>query len=123
MAVEVTGKIRSDHQSGTPTWALQDEVRLTDRELVAVLRPGPVSAFGIGVRLADVMDVSVRPARPDDGPWVRLPDGGQYFAGEGEVVEVRHRAGALVVPVCNASAFAEVIRSRIAARQGMPTKP
>ncbi len=46
MAVEVIAKVRSDYQSATPTWALQDEVRLTDREFVAVLRPGPASAFG-----------------------------------------------------------------------------
>jgi hypothetical protein len=121
MAVEVTEKVRSDHQSGTPAWALQDEVHLTEREILAVVRPRPMSAFGIAVRLADVMDVSVRPARPGEGPWVRLDDGGQYFVGEGDVVEVRHRRGALVVPVCNAEAFAEVIRSRIAARRVLPT--
>jgi hypothetical protein len=119
MDVEVSERIRSDHQAGTP--ALQDEVRLTGEELVAVLRPGPTSAFGIRVRLADVMGVSARPARPDDGPWVRFADGEQYFAGEGDVVEVRHRRGALVVPVRNAAAFAEVCRSRIATRQGTPT--
>lgn len=121
MSVEVTEKVRSVHQTSAPAWALQDEVRLTDREFVAVVRPGPSSAFGIGVRLADVMSVLVRPARPGEGPWVRLEDGGRYFAGECDVVEVRHRGGALVVPVCNAAAFAEVIRVRVAARQGMPT--
>ncbi|OZM82255.1 hypothetical protein [Pseudonocardia sp. MH-G8] len=122
MAVEVTAKVRSGHQVGTPAWALPDEVRLTGRDVVVVLRPGPGSVSGIGVRLDDVMDVSVRPARPDGGPWIRLDSGAQYFAGEGDVVEVRHRDGALVVPVCNATAFAEVIRSRITLRQGMPAK-
>jgi hypothetical protein len=121
MVVEVTEKLRSDHQAGSPTWALQDEVYLTDQELVAVVRPGPTSAFGISARLADVMDVSVRAARPGEGPWIRPDDSRQYFAGVGEVVEVRHRRGALVVPACNAAAFAEVIRSRIAARHGMST--
>jgi hypothetical protein len=121
MAVEVTAKVRSQHQAGVPAWALQDEVRLTEREFVAVVRPGPASAYGIGVRLADVREVLVRPARPGEGPWVRLADGQQYFAGEGEVVEVRHCGGALVVPVLNPAAFAEVIRSRIAAHLGVPT--
>jgi hypothetical protein len=122
MAVEVTEKVRSAHQVGMPAWALQDEVRLTGREVVVVLRPGPGSAIGIGVRLDDVMDVSVRPVRPGEGPWVLLDNGGRYFAGEGDVVEVRHRDGELVVPVCNAAVFAEVIRSRIAARWGVPTR-
>jgi hypothetical protein len=122
MAIDVIEKVRSGHQVGTPLWALQDEVRLTGREVVVVLRPGPASAIGIGVRLDDVMDVSVRPARSDEGPWIRFGGGAQYFAGAGDVLEVRHRAGALVVPACNAVAFAEVIRSRIAARQGVPTK-
>jgi hypothetical protein len=121
MAVEVTAKVRSAHQVGAPAWALPDEVRLTGREVVVVVHPGPGSAVGIGVRFDDVMDVSVRPARPDEGPWVRLESGGRYFAGEGDVVEVRHRDGVLVVPVCHAAAFAEVICSRIAARQGVPT--
>jgi hypothetical protein len=122
MAVEVTDKVRSGHQVGTPSWALQDEVRVTGREVVVVLRPGPGSAIGIGVRLDDVMDVSVRPVRPGEGPWVLLDSGGRYFAGEGDVVEVRHRDGELVVPACNAAVLAEVIRSRIAARRGMPTR-
>jgi len=122
MAVEVTEKVRSDHQSGVLAWALQDEVRLTDRKVLVVVRPGPMSAFGIAVRLDDVMDVSARAAQPGERPWIRLDGGQQYFVGEGEVVEVRHRRGALVVPVCHAAAFAEVIRSRIAARKGMPTK-
>jgi hypothetical protein len=122
MAVEVTDKVRSDHQSGVLAWALQDEVRLTDREVLVVVRPGPMSAFGLAVRLDDVMDVSARAAQPGERPWIRLDGGEQYFAGEGEVVEIRHRRGVLVVPVCNAEAFAEVICSRIAARQGVPAK-
>jgi len=121
MAVEVSEKVRSEHQSDTPVWTLQDEVRLTGREFVAVLRPGPMSAFGISVQLADVEAVSVRAARPADNPWVRLDDGGQYFVTEGEVIELVHRGGTLVVPVHNAAAFAEVIRSRIAVGHGMPT--
>jgi hypothetical protein len=122
MAVEVTDKVRSDHQSGVPVWALQDEVRLTEREILAVVRPGPMLAFGVAVRLDDVMDVSARAAQPGGRPWIRLDGGEQYFAGEGEVVEVRHRRGALVVPACHAEAFAEVVRSRVAARQGSLTE-
>lgn len=76
MAVEVTDKVRSDHQSGVPVWALQDEVRLTEREVLVVVRPGPMSAFGVAVRLDDVMDVSARAAQPGERPWIRL-DGGE----------------------------------------------
>jgi hypothetical protein len=120
MDVEVCEKIRSD-QSGLPAWVLQDEVCLTDREIVAVLRPGPASAFGISVQLADVKGVSVRPARPEDSPWARLEGGGQYVVTGGDVIELRRRCGTLVLPVRNAAVFAEVIRSRIAVRHSVPT--
>jgi hypothetical protein len=120
MDVEVCEKIRSG-QPGLPAWALHDEVRLTDRAFVAVLRPGPASAFGITIQLADVKAVSVRPMRPGDSPWVRLEGGGQYVVTGGDVIEFRHRGGTLVVPVRDAAAFAEVIRSRIAVRRGVPT--
>jgi hypothetical protein len=86
-----------------------------------VLRPGPVSAFGISVQLADVKGVSVRPARPEDSPWVRLDGGRQYVVTGGDVIELRRRGGTLVLPVRNAAVFAEVIRSRIAVRHGVPT--
>jgi hypothetical protein len=121
MAFEVSRKIRSAHQADTPVWALQDELRLTDGEVVAVLRPGPTSAFGIAVRLADVEAVSARPGRPADNPWVQLGDGGWYVPAGGEVLEIRHRDDTLVVPVRDAAAFADVIRARIADRLGMST--
>ncbi|WP_143517249.1 hypothetical protein [Pseudonocardia sp. MH-G8] len=121
MAVEVSEKIRSEHQAGTPVWALQDEMRLTDEGVVAILSPGAMSAFGIGVRLADVEAVSVRPGRAADNPWVRLDGGERYFVTGEEVIELRHRGGTMVVPVCNAAAFAEVIRARIAVCHGIPT--
>ncbi|MFC5231657.1 hypothetical protein [Pseudonocardia zijingensis] len=122
MAVEVVEKVRSRHQVGVPAWALPDEVRLNGQEIVVVLSPGPGTAIGIVVRLDDVRDVAVRPGRPDEGPWIRLDSGGQYFAGDGDVLEIRHRDGELVVPVCGAAAFAEVIRSRIAAQRGVPAR-
>jgi hypothetical protein len=115
MNVEVSVGIRSS-QVGVPDWALPDEVRLTDREILAIVQPSPTAAFGRRIELADVVGVSARQARPQDNPWLTLEYGREYVVPAGDVVvEVRSRRGDMVLPVRDAVTFAEVIRSRIAA--------
>jgi hypothetical protein len=111
--VEVRVKIRTGTTT-LPHWIMPDEVRLTARELVTLLRPSPSYAAVDRVALADVTGIEIRAGRWQDNPWMRLPDGREYHLPPGEVVEVRLRHGTRVLPVSETMAFTEVLRARVA---------
>jgi hypothetical protein len=73
------------------------------------------------ISLADVTGVEVRPSRRQDNPWIRLPDGIEYYMLSGDVIVIRHKQGATVLPVFEAPAFADVILIRVAKAQKVAT--
>jgi hypothetical protein len=111
MGVEVEVKIRSS--DNLPAMASQHVVRLTEEAITTTVRPSILYCVMTHIPLDAVKSVTARPARPQDSPWIRLPDGGEYFVTPGDVVEVKYRGGSAVLPVYDAAAFTEVIRTRL----------
>lgn len=111
MRVEVEVKIRSAENG--PVWASQHDVRLTEKEIITTVRPGISYGLMTSIPLETVTSVVSRSAHPRDSPWYRLPDGTEYPVIAGEVLDVRYPGGSAVLPVYDAAAFAEVIRSRL----------
>ncbi len=110
--VEVQAKIRSA-QPGIPDWLSNDEVTLSEWELLVKLRPSASSAFLVRILLLDIEDVSARCAVPEDSPWITTADGRVYIVPTDDVVVVEHRDGTLVLPVGQAEEFAATARARI----------
>jgi hypothetical protein len=109
-SVEVVVNVRSDR--GVPRWLEYDDVRLTDKEIITMVRPNFSWKAVICIPLIDVVAVDARPGTPEDNPWIRLDDDLAYAVPPGDVVAIRHRHGTRVLPVYDAATFADVIRIR-----------
>jgi hypothetical protein len=111
MRVEVEAKIRST--DNLPALASPHDVRLTNEEIIITVRPSISYCVMPRISLDAVTSAAARPALPQDSPWIRIPEGGEYFVTSGDVVEVKCRSGSAVLPVYDAAAFTEVLRSRL----------
>jgi hypothetical protein len=118
MSVEVLVHIRSNR--GVSAWLEYDDVRLTDQQIITIVRPNLSWKWMICIPLIDVTAVEVRPGTPKDNPWIRIDDALAYDLPPGDVVVIHHRQGTQVLPIHNAAAFAEVIRVRAGKIQGSP---
>ncbi len=111
---------------GQRPWFYGDSVALTDREIVITVRSGSGRATYNPkthlLSLADVTAVGVRPAQPQESPWITLSDGRGLSVQPGDVVVVRYRVQretvTQVLPVADAAVFAEIIRTRAARVRG-----
>jgi hypothetical protein len=111
---ELDVEIRVEIRSGARRWWLaQDDVRLTDEQLIITVRPGPRWGYVRTVDLADVRAVEVRPAREEDRPWFSTDDGHVVSPPHGDVVVVGHRRGVQILPVFEPVGFGEVLRARV----------
>jgi hypothetical protein len=109
-SVEVVVNVRSNR--GVPRWLEYDDVRLTDQEIIATVRPNFSWKGMISIPLIDVIAVDERTGTPQDNPWIRIDDDLALDVPPGDVVAIRHRHGTRVLPVYDAAAFADVIRVR-----------
>jgi hypothetical protein len=110
--VEIQVKIRSGARRSAP-WLAQDDVRLTDEQLIITVRPGPRWGYVRTIDLTDVRAVEVRPARDGDDPWFSTDDGHAHSPPPGDVVVVDHRRGVQILPVFEPMGFAEVLLARV----------
>lgn len=110
--VEIQVKIRSGGRRSTP-WLAQDDVRLTDEQLIITARPGPRWGYVRIIDLTDVRAVEVRPTREGDGSWFSTGDGHTHPPPPGDVVVIDHRRGVQILPVFEPKGFAEVLRARV----------
>jgi hypothetical protein len=116
--VEILVKIRSNR--GVARWLENDDVRLTDQEIITTVRPNFSWKGVICIALIDVVEVEARPGTSQDNPWFRLDEDFTCDVPPGDVVVIRHRRGTQVLPTYEAAALADLIRLRAAKLQSPP---
>ncbi|MDI2031532.1 hypothetical protein QFW96_23085 [Saccharopolyspora sp. TS4A08] len=94
-----------------------DSMRLSVR--TAAGRPAGQAAAK-DIRLADITEIGVRPARPDDGAWAPLADGRGASLPEGDVVVIRTRTDTQLLPAD--TELAELLRARAALHGAEPAR-
>ncbi|MGH4025899.1 MAG: hypothetical protein ACRDRV_15085 [Pseudonocardiaceae bacterium] len=97
-------------------WFSDDSITLTGRELVISVRSGSGRATRNPkvqrIPLGDITAVGARPAVEQDSPWITLSDGRGLSVPPGDVVVLQCRDTTWVLPIDDATVFAEVIRIR-----------